>query len=187
MTDVFAVLRAWLPDNADPIRPPMTLATLDADGYPDARTVLLSALDDHGVQFHTDARSRKAAELAAAPRACVVIPIGERDRQITLVGDVEPLGPDALREAYRRRTRYLQVLAWVNSDELAARPAGQRHQAWQAFEDTNPGPLEPPATWTGFRLRPHRVTFWTADELGPSTRLEYRRSGDGWTTHALAG
>lgn len=187
MIDPIRLLRDWLPADDDPIRPPMTLSTVDTDGYPDARTVLLSGVDDGGVHFHTDARSRKAAQLAADPRACVVIVLGERARQIVLRGTVEPLAPDALERAYRRRTRYLQVLAWVNTDELAAQLPDVRRRWWEEFEAGHPGELEPPTTWAGYRLRPHRVTFWTADEAGPSTRVEYLREADTWLTQALAG
>ncbi|GAA0226238.1 pyridoxamine 5'-phosphate oxidase [Cryptosporangium japonicum] len=164
-------------------KPPMTLSTLGPDGYPDARTVLLSGVDSGSVQFHTDARSRKAAQLAADPRASAVVLLD--GRQIVLVGDVEPL--DAPQQAYRRRTRYLQVLAWVNTDELAARPPDVRRSTWKQFEAEHPDTLEPPPTWAGYRLRPHRLTFWTADDTGPSTRVEYTRDGARWTARSLAG
>ncbi|EXG80055.1 pyridoxamine-phosphate oxidase [Cryptosporangium arvum DSM 44712] len=172
--------REWL---ASYDKPPMTLSTFGPDGYPDARTVLLSGVDGGSVQFHTDARSRKAAQLAADPRASAVVLLN--GRQIVLVGDVEPL--DAPHGAYGLRTRYLQVLAWVNTDELAARPPDVRREAWKRFEEEHPDALEPPPTWAGYRLRPRRMTFWTADDAGPSTRVEYVRHGAGWTARALAG
>lgn len=174
------LVREWL---ADYDKPPMTLSTLGPDGYPDARTVLLSGVDTGSVHFHTDARSRKAAQLAADPRASAVVLL--EGRQIVLVGDVEPL--DAPRGGYRLRTRYLQVLAWVNTHELAARPPDVRRSTWKQFEEAHPGPLEPPPTWAGYRLRPRRLTFWTADDAGPSTRVEYTRGDRGWTVRALAG
>ncbi|QKS22227.1 pyridoxamine 5'-phosphate oxidase family protein, partial [Curtobacterium sp. Csp1] len=66
----------------------MTLSTVGLDGYPDARTVLLSRFDGERLHFHTDARSRKAAELAALARAAVTLVWPEVARQLVVVGDV---------------------------------------------------------------------------------------------------
>ena len=71
--DPFLLLREWAPENDDPDRPLATVATVDTEGMPDARTVLLTAVLDDGVTFHTDARSRKAEQLRARPVAAVVV------------------------------------------------------------------------------------------------------------------
>ncbi|OMQ13904.1 hypothetical protein A7K94_0220370 [Modestobacter sp. VKM Ac-2676] len=73
--DPFALARQWLPADDEPDRPRVTLSTIGEDGYPDARTVLLSAFDATGFAFHTAATSRKVAELAAAPPGCADRPV----------------------------------------------------------------------------------------------------------------
>ena len=76
--EVWQVLQAWLPTNEDPDRPVMTLATVDRSGTPDARSVLLSELDRDGFFFHTDAGSRKVAQLGDIPDVALVIrPVDE--------------------------------------------------------------------------------------------------------------
>ena len=72
-SDPLALAATWLPAAGSGRTPTMTLATIGLDGYPSARTVLLSAFDGERLHFHTDTRSRKAAELAAVPRASVTI------------------------------------------------------------------------------------------------------------------
>ena len=69
----------------------MTLATIDTDGYPDARTVLLSEVDRDGLYFYTDSRSRKARQLAEADRARAVLVWPDDGRQLSVQGDVEPV------------------------------------------------------------------------------------------------
>ncbi|MFS2031626.1 pyridoxamine 5'-phosphate oxidase family protein [Curtobacterium sp. CT11-45] len=85
-TDPLALAASWLPAAADAPGPTMTLSTVGLDGYPDARTVLLSLFDGERLHFHTDSRSRKAAELAAVPRAAVTLHWPEAARQLVVVG-----------------------------------------------------------------------------------------------------
>ncbi|WP_146244275.1 pyridoxal 5'-phosphate synthase [Curtobacterium sp. MCBD17_032] len=158
----------------------MTLSTIGLDGYPSARTVLLSRFDGQRLHFHTDTRSRKAAELAAVPRATMTIVWPEAARQLVVTGDVTPVTGREARLAYSARTRYLQVLAWVNDADLAGATADVRRQRWAAFAaERGDGPLEPPATWGGFALTPLRMLFWQGATDGPSNRLAYERDADG--------
>ena len=73
LPDPLHLLGRWLPENTDELRPLMTVSTIDADGYPDSRNVLLSEFDGEALYFHTDARSRKAGELAANPRVSLTL------------------------------------------------------------------------------------------------------------------
>ena len=181
------LLARWLPGNADPERPVMTLASVDAEGYPDARTVLLSEFDERGSYFHTDSGSRKVVQLSADPRACATVLLDDPLRQIVLQGAVEPLDQDALLRAWRSRSRYLQVLGWLNTVELVVQPASVRHAVWREFEERHPSELDPPPTWTGYLLRPRRITFWVTDPVGPSRRREYENDGSGWSSRWLPG
>ncbi|WP_144713663.1 pyridoxal 5'-phosphate synthase [Curtobacterium pusillum] len=179
--DPLALAGSWLsaPDT-DPT-PTMTLSTIGLDGYPSARTVLLSAFDGARFHFHTDARSRKAAELAAVPRATVTIVQPHASRQLVVTGDVEPVTPEEAQAAYAARSRYLQVLAWINDHELAGQPEELRRERWAAFERANDSALEPPEDWRGYAITPVRMLFWQGDSEGPSNRRAYERDGDRWS------
>ncbi|WP_220036768.1 pyridoxamine 5'-phosphate oxidase family protein [Curtobacterium sp. MCBD17_021] len=187
--DPLVLAAAWLPADGSAPGPTMTLSTIGLDGYPSARTVLLSRFDGQRLHFHTDTRSRKAAELAAAPRACVTIAWPDAARQLVVTGDVAPVTDREARLAYSARSRYLQVLAWVNDTDLAAETAAARRQRWAAFDaERGERPLEPPTTWGGYAVTPRRMLFWRGATDGPSNRLAYERRSDGsWRLEAWPG
>ncbi|MET3638223.1 pyridoxine/pyridoxamine 5'-phosphate oxidase [Curtobacterium oceanosedimentum] len=187
--DPLVLAASWLPSAEDGPGPTMTLSTVGLDGYPSARTVLLSRFDGHRLHFHTDRRSRKAAELAALPRAAVTLVWPEAARQLVVVGDVAPVTDAEARTAYVARTRYLQVLAWVNDHAAAAETPVRRRERWAAFERERPGgDLEPPSTWAGFALTPVRMLFWRGATDAASNRLAYERHSDGsWAQESWPG
>ncbi|PPF84515.1 pyridoxine 5'-phosphate oxidase [Subtercola sp. Z020] len=184
-----AELAEWLPPNDAVARPLVALATLGLDGYPDVRHVLLSEFDATGFFFHTDARSRKVAELAAAPRASFTIAWPELGRQLTVVGDTSEADDAELSRVYDGRSPYLQVLAHLNDASFAAQALDARLSGWATFTAAHPtGTLTPPATWTGIHLRPRRVTFWHGRPDTASQRTEYTREADGsWSLATLPG
>ncbi|WIE75006.1 pyridoxamine 5'-phosphate oxidase family protein [Curtobacterium sp. MCSS17_007] len=187
--DPLELAAAWLPTAEEGPGPTMTLSTLGVDGYPSARTVLLSRFDGERLHFHTDSRSRKAAELAALPRAAVTVVWPEAARQLVVVGDVVPVTDAEARAAYAARTRYLQVLAWVNDHAAAGDTADRRRELWAAFEhDRGGADLEPPDTWAGFALTPVRMLFWRGATDAASNRLFYERRADGsWSEESWPG
>ncbi|MBT2501235.1 pyridoxal 5'-phosphate synthase [Curtobacterium sp. ISL-83] len=185
--DPLVLAASWLPTPASGVTPTMTLSTIGLDGYPSARTVLLSRFDGQRVHFHTDTRSRKAAELSAVPRATVTVLLPESARQLVVTGDVTPVTDEEARVAFAARTRYLQVLAWLNDHELAAEPPERRRERWAAFERDRVDAIEPPATWVGYALTPVRMLFWQGDVDGPSNRLAYHRTDDGWALERWPG
>ncbi len=184
--DPLELLATWLPTNEDELRPLMTLSTVGLDGYPDSRHLLLSAFDGETLHFHTTSGSRKAAEIDADPRVALAIVWVEIGRQLTVSGDAVRMTPEEAAVAFEARSRYLKTLAWVNTDELATRPRPERVAAWQEFDGAHPQ-IETPEKWTGYKVVPRRLTFWRGDAEGPSNRLEYTRTADGWVAERLAG
>lgn len=183
--DPIALMLMWLPRDVD-LLPLAALSTIGRDGYPDVRHVLVSDQDADGILIHTDTTSRKAHELAAQPRAALAVAWPEIGRQLIARGDIDALDPDEAAPAYRRRSRYLQLLAWLNTPETALLPQSEKQTEWARFDAEHPV-LDPPATWGGFRLRPAELIFWRGDPAGPSTRHFYSRSADGWECRILPG
>ena len=184
--DPWELVRDWLPDNDDPVRPTITVATA-ADGIADARTMLLSAFDEEGFLIHTDARSRKVAQLAANPTIALVILLPEDAHQLVVQGAAEAASAEETGWGFRHRSAYLQQLAWQGTDEFATLPLTDRRQAWAGFAADHRDGFGQPPTWTGYRVRPARLTFWQGDQDTASRRLEYSRAGDGWEVTVLAG
>ena len=193
-TDPFELLGDWLPSNDEPTRPLMTVATVNGDGVPDARSLLLSEWDHRGFSFHTDSRSRKVAHLATSPAVALCIPLlgiptPGVSHQLTVQGIASPAPDDELARVYEARRPYLKQLAWQNTPEFASLPQRDREIAWADFLAAHAEGFLPPTTWAGFIVRPTRMTFWFGSELTASRRVEYARAGlDGvWTAGILAG
>jgi pyridoxamine 5'-phosphate oxidase len=186
--DPLALAAQWLPDNADPDRPRLTLGTTGADGFPAARTVLLSALTDDGFLFNTDAHSRKAEDIARDPRVSLVFVWDGFSRQLVVQGIASRQGSDALAAAYGKRSPYLKHLAWLNTAQFARRPLEERRREWAEATATDiDGPPEVSPSWDGYVVRPTRLVFWEAAEDTASRRTEYLWTPDGWVVDYLPG
>jgi len=193
--EAWAVLEAWLPPDDDPDRPQVTLSTVDVDGGPDARTVLLSSVAREGLSFHTDAASRKVAQIRANPLVAVTVLWPGFTHQLVVRGRAEPADPAAVAAAYAARSPYLQQLAWLNTHDFAALPLDERRARWAAAEaerearvGTAGGTgLEPPPTWAGFVVRPTRVTAWSSAPDTASRREEWVLGDGGWAHSHRAG
>lgn len=186
-----AVLQAvddWLPSNEDPNRPQIQVATVDADGRPDLRTVLLSGWTAEGFSFHTDTASRKAEQLEQQPAVALVAVWPGFSRQLVVLGTAEREPNEAAAAAFALRSPYLQQLAWQNSHEFALLPYPDRLEQWRAFRaDHARQPIPVAPTWVGYLVRPDRLTFWTSDPDTASHRLEYFAVGDDWVLAHLPG
>ncbi|EOM76781.1 pyridoxine 5'-phosphate oxidase [Rhodococcus rhodnii] len=188
--DPIRLLGMWLgPDTLD-APPLMALATTGTDGYPRVRHVLLTEVAGGRLHFHTDSASRKVRELAESPRASCALVWPDAGRQMMVTGDVVAADAGENARAYRTRSRYLQLLAWLNTEEMAAMPVEDRHAAWAAFDREHPA-LDEPRTWAGYAIEPREIVFWRGDSDGPSRRVRFTR-GDGtaqeaWRSELLPG
>jgi pyridoxamine 5'-phosphate oxidase len=174
-----------------PATPPlMTVGTVDADGAPDARSLLLSGVDEDGrLSFHTDSRSRKTAQLAADDRVVLTVVWPERGRQLVVAGHARPTDAAEADRAWAARSDHLRVLGWLNDADSVRRPVEVRTQRWSAFTSARPpAHLERPGWWVGYAVTPHRVTAWTTGPGRGSMRHEHRLDADGgWSLTVLPG
>jgi pyridoxamine 5'-phosphate oxidase len=169
-----------------PLAEAMTLATVDADGSPDARMVLLKGFGPDGFRFFTNYESAKGEELAANPQAALVIYWRELDRQVRVRGLVERL-PDADSDAYfESRPRDSRIAAAVSPQ---SRPVDREEldRRYEELERELDG-AEPrrPEHWGGYLLRPHRIEFWQGRDSRMHDRFLYSRVDDGWRIERLA-
>jgi pyridoxamine 5'-phosphate oxidase len=187
--DPMTSLRAWLLEAAAASSAPqeMTLATSTADGRPSARIVLLRGVDDRGLTFFTNRDSRKGRELAANPRAALVLHWWQLGRQVRVEGHVEEV-ERAVSEAYwATRPRPSRIAAWASSQSRSL--AGRRDVLDAAFAEAEErfrdGDVPLPPFWGGFRIVPDVVEFWIHRDDRLHDRIRYVRSGDAWSRERL--
>ena len=168
--------RAADDDGGDPTA--VCLATAGADGRPSARMVLLKGFDPRGFVFYTNYGSRKAAELAANPRAALCFYWPAIDEQIRVEGAVVRVSPEESDAYFGRRDRASQLGAWASrqSEPLTsrARLLGRLAKAEARFAV---GAVPRPPFWGGFRLVPERIEIWRSrlHRLHDRTALRPRR------------
>lgn len=165
----------------------MVVATTTPDGIPSARVVLLRGLDDRGFRFFTNYDSRKGRELAANPRAAVVLHWREQGRQVRAVGDVVRLDPEESLAYWRRRPPASRRSAWASHQSA---PVDDRAalEALVAASDASLAPdgdAELPPFWGGYVVEPREVELWQHRENRLHDRIAYVKARSGWTRTRL--
>ena len=164
----------------------MTVASVDADGQPSARILLLKGLDGGGFTFFTNYESRKAGHWERNPRAALVFLWHELERQVRVEGTVARVSAAESDEYYLRRPLGSRLGAWASpqSRVIADRAVLEQREA-QFRERFGEAPPRP-AHWGGYRCTPHAVEFWQGRPSRMHDRLRYRLADGRWQLERLA-
>ncbi|TNM36419.1 pyridoxamine 5'-phosphate oxidase [Nocardioides albidus] len=169
----------------------MVVASVDPDGAPSSRMVLLkqvtAAGPDEGFAFFTNISSRKGVALAAEPRCALLFPWHPVERQVRIEGTARPLGPAEVAAYFASRPRGAQLGAWASpqSQVVEGRAELDRRYA-EVRERFGDGEVPVPPAWGGYRVRPEAFEFWQGRPGRMHDRLRYARTASGWELTRLA-
>ena len=166
----------------------MTLATASADGMPTARVVLLKGFDDEGFVFFTNYNSYKGLQLSENPRACLVFHWKELERQVRIIGLVEPVPATESDAYFQSRPVGSRIGAWVSPQSQVIENREWLDETYaQKKEQLENTDIERPPHWGGYKVMPVVVEFWQGRPSRLHDRLQYTlQEGGGWKIERLA-
>lgn len=180
--DPFVQFERWLQDAIaaelpDPTA--MCVATVDAQGQPSQRLVLLKDVSSAGFVFYTNLGSRKATELAGNPKVCLHFPWHPLERQVIVYGTAERVSNTQVLKYFLSRPKESQLAAWASEQ---SRPVSTRQALMQKFAEIKHkfehGEVPVPSFWGGFLVVPQKIEFWQGGEHRLHDRFMYQRQAD---------
>ncbi|HWU62218.1 MAG TPA: pyridoxamine 5'-phosphate oxidase [Ensifer sp.] len=183
-SEPYTLFAQWLADatESEPNDPnALALATVDDEGLPNVRMVLLKGYDEDGFVFYTNYESQKGRELLGARKAAMCFHWKSLRRQVRIRGDIETVTDAEADEYYASRARGSRIGAWASKQ---SRPLESRFALEKAVAEYTAkfglGDIPRPPHWSGFRLKPRSIEFWHDRKFRLHDRVEFKRAAGGW-------
>ena len=180
----FRLFSDWLADagKSEPNDPnAVALATVDPDGLPNVRMVLLKGFDEKGFVFYTNFESAKGVELLASRKAAMCFHWKSLRRQVRIRGPVEIVTDEEADAYYASRPRGSRIGAWASKQ---SRPLESRFALEKAVAEFTAryavGEIPRPGHWSGFRLKPQEIEFWHDRPFRLHDRVRFEGKAGGW-------
>lgn len=170
--------------NSDPTA--MTVATVNHEGQPSQRVVLLKELDDQGFTFYTNFGSRKAQDIAQNAKVSLHFGWLQLERQVVVYGEAEKLSLKQISKYFMSRPTSSRLGAWASHQ---SQKIGSRKLLEQAFEQAKrkfaDGEIPVPDFWGGYKIKPTAIEFWQGRESRLHDRFMYRLVDGKWQVERL--
>lgn len=190
LADPMSQFEVWLQDaiNAEMKDPTaMVVATVDSQGQPSQRIVLLKQSDQNGFIFFTNLGSRKAQEITGNNKVCLHFPWHNMERQVIVYGTAQRLSVQQDIKYFLSRPKESQLAAWAS---YQSQPIRSRDLLLSAFDQMKTkfktGEVSAPKFWGGYQVIPHKIEFWQGGEHRLHDRIVYDKCDGAWTTSRLA-
>ncbi|NRD74423.1 pyridoxamine 5'-phosphate oxidase [Shewanella sp. VB17] len=165
----------------------MSIATVDENGQPFQRIVLLKRFGDEGFVFFTNLKSRKSQQIAHNGKVSLLFPWHSLERQVAITGEAEALSTAEVLKYFITRPKESQIAAWVSkqSSKISARQVLEaKYEEMKAKFSQGEVPL--PTFWGGYVVRPSSIEFWQGGEFRLHDRFLYTKAQSSWEISRLA-
>jgi pyridoxamine 5'-phosphate oxidase len=165
----------------------MSLATADAQGRPDVRTVLLKIFDEQGFVFFTNYKSAKAKQLSENSQAALLFPWLALERQVRITGAVEKISTKESLKYFSSRPRGSQLGAWISEQSHPIKNREKLSQLLHGIKERfKTGDIPLPSHWGGYRVIPDHYEFWQGRASRLHDRFIYTKTDSDWRIERLA-
>ncbi len=189
LSDPFQQFSLWFEQalNAQLLEPnAMTLATIDSNGSPNARIVLLKGFSENGLIFHTNYDSAKGQNIAAHPQVALVFWWAELERQVRIEGTAEKVSAEDSDCYFNSRPLNSQIGSWASTQSQVVSSREELESRFAHYQEKfNNQPIPRPENWGGFRVIPYIFEFWQGRPSRLHDRLRYRLSNQQWLKERL--